>query len=112
MDTDAARDILTGERERIVSDLAQLREGRGGDGSARLDQGPDDAVATYAHELDEGLEVELQGSLDEVDAALARIGDGSYGTCVDCGQPIAESRLAAVPSAARCIDCQRAREHR
>lgn len=112
MDTAAARATLTGERERILADLANLREGRGGDGSARLDQGADDAVATYAHELDEGVEVELKESLDEIDAALARIDAGTYGACVDCGQPIAESRLAAVPSAARCIDCQRSREHR
>lgn len=112
MDTAEARTILDGERARILADLANLREGRGGDGSARLEQGPDDAVATYTHEFDEGVEIELRESLDEVDAALARIDAGTYGACVDCGQPIAESRLAAVPSAARCIDCQRAREHR
>ena len=42
----------------------------------------------------------------EVRAALARLDAGSYGTCVDCGQPISEARLQVRPEAARCIDCQ------
>ncbi len=39
----------------------------------------------------------------EVEAALARIEDGSYGTCVDCGQPIPDARLEVRPEAARCV---------
>jgi len=38
--------------------------------------------------------------------ALARIEDGTYGICVDCGQPVPEGRLEARPEAARCVDCQ------
>ena len=44
--------------------------------------------------------------LMEVDAALARIQDGSYGECVDCGVEIAPARLFAYPAARRCIACQ------
>lgn len=44
--------------------------------------------------------------LADVRAALARLTDGSYGTCIDCGQPIELQRLAAMPAAARCIACQ------
>ena len=51
------------------------------------------------------------GELDEIRAALARIRDGSYGLCVDCGDPIDVRRLAAMPAAARCAACQEAREH-
>lgn len=42
----------------------------------------------------------------EVDAALARLTDGSYGICVDCGAEIPVSRLQVAPAAARCIMCQ------
>lgn len=44
--------------------------------------------------------------LADVRAALARFNDGTYGTCIDCAQPIDLQRLAAAPSAARCIVCQ------
>jgi DnaK suppressor protein len=44
--------------------------------------------------------------LRHVKAALVRIHDGSFGTCVDCEEPISPKRLAAVPWAPRCIKCQ------
>ncbi|MBB3085374.1 TraR/DksA family transcriptional regulator [Geodermatophilus sabuli] len=45
--------------------------------------------------------------LADVDAALARRETGDYGTCEDCGRPIAPERLAARPAARTCIDCAR-----
>jgi len=45
--------------------------------------------------------------LEQVEAALDKIADGTYGTCEDCGAPIAPARLEALPWAAQCIDCQR-----
>jgi DnaK suppressor protein len=42
----------------------------------------------------------------EVLAALTRIGDNSYGRCIDCGQAIPEGRLDARPDASRCVGCQ------
>lgn len=44
--------------------------------------------------------------LADVRAALVRLNDGTYGTCIDCAQPIDLQRLAATPSAARCMVCQ------
>ena len=44
--------------------------------------------------------------LADVEAALARINDGSYGECVDCGVEIPYARLAAYPAAKRCVACQ------
>ena len=44
--------------------------------------------------------------LHEVDAALARLKEGSYGMCLECGAPIPFARLDAYPMAARCIACQ------
>src|SRR5947207_14578577 len=50
--------------------------------------------------------------LAEVDVALARIEEGSYGTCSDCGEPIGWPRLNAQPTAERCIACQQKLERR
>ena len=47
-----------------------------------------------------------------VRAALARLADGSYGECTDCGQPVGVARLLAQPAAARCIACQSKAEAR
>ena len=44
--------------------------------------------------------------LGDVRAALVRLSNGTYGTCIDCAQPIDLQRLAAVPAAARCMACQ------
>ena len=46
--------------------------------------------------------------LRQVKAALRRIDDGSFGTCMDCELPIGQKRLVAVPWASRCIRCQEA----
>ena len=43
-------------------------------------------------------------------AALARIDDGSYGDCLECGEPIADARLEVQPWAGLCIECQSAQE--
>ena len=44
--------------------------------------------------------------LRRIDTALARLSEGSYGSCEDCGQRIPEARLEAEPTALRCIRCQ------
>ena len=46
------------------------------------------------------------GEMREVEAAIARIVDGSYGICVDCSDDIGLPRLRANPAAARCAHCQ------
>jgi DnaK suppressor protein len=50
--------------------------------------------------------------LSEVEAARVRMDDGSYGTCVDCGESIGWPRLNAQPTADRCIACQEKVEKR
>ncbi|MCP3717375.1 TraR/DksA C4-type zinc finger protein [Paraburkholderia sp. CNPSo 3281] len=48
--------------------------------------------------------------LQQIDGALARIGAGLYGACVECGESIGYERLAAAPYTARCVSCQTAFE--
>ena len=64
----------------------------------------DTASETYEREFDEGVEEDAQAQLREVEAALQRIEDGTYGTCSVCGKPIPVERLEAVPWTTLCID--------
>jgi RNA polymerase-binding protein DksA len=70
----------------------------------------DSATDTFMRELDEGLEENAEHLLAEIEGALRRIDDGTYGTCVACGRPIGEERLEAVPYATLCIDDKRGQE--
>lgn len=70
----------------------------------------DSATDTFMRELDGGLEENAEHILEAIQAALRRIDDGTYGTCVSCGRAIDEERLEAVPYATLCIDDKRAQE--
>jgi DnaK suppressor protein len=116
IDVDRFRGVLEAERSRLL----YAREGVNHDGSQDDEVGElstglgdhlaDHATDTFMRELDGGLEENVDHLLGEVDAALARIDDGTYGTCVVCGRPIDEERLLAVPYATLCIDDKRALE--
>lgn len=49
-------------------------------------------------------------TLNKIDAALRRLGEGTYGDCFQCGEEIAKARLRALPFAVRCKDCEEAHE--
>lgn len=53
-----------------------------------------------ADELDEAV-----GELRDIDAALSRLDEGTYGACVTCGQPISEERLEFLPTTTVCAAC-------
>ena len=48
----------------------------------------------------------LRRTIEEIDAALARLDAGTYGACVDCTEPIPDGRLEILPYTARCVRCQ------
>jgi DnaK suppressor protein len=66
----------------------------------------DDALADAAAEMDVAMVIRESRELQEIEAALARIADGSYGICADCGGEIGSARLKANPTAKRCLHCQ------
>jgi RNA polymerase-binding transcription factor DksA len=110
------RSRLEDERARLlhaVGFLVKENPGSVSDELGELAEGGTDnhlgdmATAMYDRELDEGLEEGAQQTLSEIEAALQRIDDGTYGVCEVCGKPIAPERLAAIPWARRCIDDQR-----
>lgn len=93
--------------------LAQLRQQRGGEISRAeaaaetrsLAQG-DWAQSDASHDLSVALEERELQELNQIGAALQRITDGEYGSCIDCGADIPDARLHANPVAERCISCQ------
>ena len=115
-DLERFRIVLEGERNRLmhaaqaVHHEGSLLEETGDLAIGSGDHIADSATETYLRELDEGLEENAEHLLDEIDAALVRIEDGSYGRCTACGRPISEARLEAVPYATLCIDDKRALE--
>ncbi len=77
----------------------------------RLQESGDEwGVADGLAELDLAEVRHTLAELMQVDAALARMRDGTYGDCSDCGEPIAPARLIAYPTATRCLVCQAAWE--
>lgn len=118
LDLKRFRAALESERDRLRhAMLAVHHEGSPQDETGDLaigfgDHLADSASETYMRELDGGLEENAEHLLAEIEAALGRIEDGTYGLCVDCGRPIDENRLDAVPYATLCIDDKRARERR
>ena len=73
-----------------------------------------DTVESAEADIQEELEFALvqmkSETLNKVNDALARLEQGSYGNCFDCGEEIAEKRLRALPFAVRCKDCEESRE--
>jgi DnaK suppressor protein len=104
---EARRAVLLAE---IRADVERLE----GDGYARLvgevRDAADDSVADLVSDVDRADLARDARELQELDAALARMRDGSFGRCVDCGVEIELARLRAQPGARRCLRCQEIRE--
>jgi DnaK suppressor protein len=106
-----ARDLLAEERRRTTQRLADLRGDYRGFVEASQDSNADDEHdpegATIAFERSQvgALVQQAEAHLDEIDAALARIDDGTYGVCAVCGQPIPAGRLEVRPTATTCVGC-------
>jgi RNA polymerase-binding protein DksA len=116
VDPEAFRERLERERERLahardtVNHSGSLAEETGDLAIGAEDHLADSATETFMRELDDGLGENAEHLLAEIDAALVRISDGTFGICRACGNPIGEERLEAVPYATLCIDDKRALE--
>lgn len=114
MDAQQARERLQemlSDLEGSVSTLERENPGEDPGEQVRFDPDPGDAAALITEGDREGAVLDAaRGQREQVLAALARVDDGSFGRCVDCGTALSEERLEARPEAARCIDCQTASE--
>jgi RNA polymerase-binding transcription factor len=118
IDTDRFRQQLQTERTRVANAIEYLHSENPGTiedetGEESYDNHlADIATVTSDRAIDYTLEDNAENLLAAIDRALERIEDGTYGTCVNCGQAIAEERLEAMPWAELCIDCKRRAEQR
>jgi DnaK suppressor protein len=117
METTTYRDLLTRERERLVAirdGLVETTEGAERDPApteASSGNHPADAGSEmFERSLDLSIVQELDGQLHDVEHALDRIDDGTFGTCEACGRDIGTERLRARPAARFCVDDQAAAE--
>lgn len=107
---EARRRLLT-RREEAVEHLASLERDYGSVVAASRDSNADDEHdpegATIAFERSQigALARQVRSSLEEIDAALARLESGDYGVCERCGSPIPDARLEARPTARTCVPC-------
>lgn len=109
LDRQEARRLLIAERDRLRSVRDGLQVGESESESlselSDADQHPaDTGTETFERERDLGILDAVEGELDDVEHALRRLDDGSYGTCEACGRPIGAERLAALPATRLCVE--------
>ncbi len=66
----------------------------------------DSATDSYDREFSLGLATNAQKILYEIDEALKRVDEKTFGDCLSCGKPVNRRRLTAIPYARMCIECQ------
>jgi DnaK suppressor protein len=103
------RTELDSSREELLAELHELGADPGSRKVRQLgdvdDNFADSASATAERAETLTLIEQANQRLADVERALARIDDGSYGTCERCGDPIAQPRLEARPMSVRCVEC-------
>ena len=102
---------LSGEVEKLADEaLRQNRQDASGDLSSMPIHMADIATDNFEKELNLDFIQRESAELRDIDEALARIEEGTFGLCQVCGKRIRKSRLRAVPHARLCIECQRREE--
>jgi DnaK suppressor protein len=109
VDVQDARQQLEQMLHELATATTTLENEGAGDNSelSHIDQHPADTASDVVDLDRENAMLEAaDDQREQIRAALARIDDGSYGTCVDCGATISDARLSVRPEAARCVECQ------
>ena len=104
------RSVLEAEAKRLQVELAQL-ETESQPSDARREGSPfgkREEEAAESSELEKRLAMEkrIGGALAEIEHALHKLDEGTYGQCDVCGKPISSGRLEALPQAGLCVDCK------
>jgi DnaK suppressor protein len=117
IDLNKMRARLEAKRDELRANLAGLTEAHPQPvDPVEASEGPQDfeeiAVDFDETQKEQSISVNEQALLTEVEEALRRIDEGTYGKCVNCGQPIPEKRLEAIPWAAYDVKCEEQLEQR
>jgi RNA polymerase-binding transcription factor DksA len=121
MDAGDARGHLADERERLERlragfDAERLHDESSDESTGELSHlaqhSADIGSETFEREKDFSILEQVEAELADVERALRRLDEGTYGTCEACGTSIGEDRLAAAPATRFCVDHQRVAERR
>ena len=93
-------------REEIRATLLRSEEEHYRDLAGMVSDAGDESVADMLTDIEHATVGRDVGELREVENALTRLREKTYGACADCGEPIGYARLKAQPAAARCLACQ------
>ncbi len=108
------RHILEERRREILSQVQEKMRDVRAEGSLGEGQGVLDAAEASEADIQDDIEFALiqmkSETLHKIEEALARLDEGTYGYCFECGDEVSERRLRALPFAVRCKDCEEARE--
>lgn len=105
------REMLEERRQEINDKLRSLRESLPAE-LAQVRDAEEQSLDDFVHEVDFALMQMKSETLHRIDDALRRVSRGDYGVCAECDRDIAEARLAALPFAELCRDCQESLEQR
>ena len=109
VDVVAATAVLKHERTKLVHQLDELGANESGELTGAVDFGEgfaDAAAATAERSEVLGIIENVQVLLHDVDAALVKIDDGTYGNCESCGKVIGVARMEFRPTSRYCVDCK------
>jgi len=102
----AERATYTQQAETLKAEADQLAEEME-PGDIQFDEeSGEGGTMNVERERDLALSAQAQAAVEEIDKALLKIADGTYGYCEQCGQPIPKARLKALPYAALCVACK------
>lgn len=105
--------ILTAQKAQILHELSEIsqKDGHEADNTSTKfpeygDKPDENAQEITDYSTNMATEKVLEKSLADIEKSLERIKKGTYGTCKYCGNPIAEKRLLARPTASSCVTCK------
>ena len=105
----ALKGMLEERRTEIMDKLRSIREAVPAT-TPDVRDAEEQSVNDFVQDIDFALMQMKAESLQRIDEALARLEEGTYGTCAECEEPIAQARLSALPFATLCIRCQEEQE--
>jgi len=114
--TDLHRERLLALRARLQGVVTQMADNALNKDRSNTTRMPTDMAEVGSENFDQELTLSLLGSernaLDQIEAAIKRIDDGSYGQCEGCGGKIPKTRLEAIPYTALCVRCASQQEEK
>jgi DnaK suppressor protein len=105
------REALVHQRQQLLS-VVRSTQAQMAEKTKDLPDVSDQASEGYGDELAVGLMAIEAAQLEDIEAAITRIDNGSYGLCADCEKPIPRKRIEVLPFARRCLPCEGVREQR